>query len=60
MKEWIVLDHDRIKLLGRFDRTSGHFYMDWTGACVEFVVKGAHAEVQMTAVNDGNEQLVLF
>jgi len=60
LREWNVLEQDKIKLLGRFDRSSGHFYMDWTGSAVEFAVRGTHAEVQMTAINDGNEQWVLF
>ena len=60
MKEWNILENGMIKLLGRFDRDAGHFYMDWTGSGIEFIVQGAHAEVQMTAVNDGKEQWVLF
>lgn len=60
MKEWNIFEQDKIKLSGRSDRESGGFHMDWTGCCVEFVLQGCHAEVLMTAVNDGKEQWVLF
>ena len=60
MQEWNVFEQDKIKLLGRSDRVSGGFHMDWTGCCVEFILQGCHAEVMMTAVNDGKEQWVLF
>jgi len=60
MQEWNVFEQDKIKLLGRSDRGSGGFHMDWTGCCVEFVLQSCYAQVQMTAVNDGKEQWVLF
>jgi len=60
MKEWNVFEQGKIKLLGRSDRLSGSFHMDWTGSCVEFVLKGCYAQVELTAVNDGREQWVLF
>jgi len=60
MNEWNVFEQDKIKLIGRSDPSTGVFHMDWTGSCVEFAVRGSHAEVQMTAVNDGKEQWVLF
>jgi len=60
MNEWNIFEQDKIKLLGRSDRTSGVFYMDWTGSCVEFVLQGCYAQVELTAVNDGKEQWVLF
>lgn len=60
MNEWSVFEQDKIKLLGRSDRSLNVFYMDWTGSCVEFVLKGSFAQVQLTAVNDGKEQWVLF
>jgi len=60
MNEWNIFEQDKIKLLGRSDRVSGGFHMDWTGSCVEFVLQGCYAQVEMTAVNDGKEQWVLF
>jgi len=60
MDEWNVLEQDKIRLLGRSDCLSGVFHMDWTGSCIEFILKGSHAQIQLTAVSDGREQWVLF
>ena len=60
MQEWNVFEEKKIKLLGRSDRDSSGFHMDWTGSGIEFVVRGCFAQVQMTAVNDAKEQRVLF
>ena len=60
MKEWNIFEQEKIKLLGRSDRVSGVFHMDWTGSGIEFVLQGCYAQVELTAVNDGREQWVIF
>lgn len=60
MIEKNIQEIDNIRLSGRFDRTKGPFYMDWSGSAVEFRLKGAFAQIELYADNRGREQWFLF
>ena len=60
MHEEKIQEIENVRLTGRFDRTKGPFYMDWSGSSVEFRLKGAFAQIELYADNRGREQWFVF
>ena len=60
MHEQKIQEIGNIRLSGRFDRTKGPFYMDWSGSSIEFKLKGTFAQIELSCNHRGRDQWFVF